>query len=350
MQSSLQTETAQAMDLLTTEQLKAAWLRGERVEFGDPTMAHTKMPFRETYFPLGFPLTVSTNSIEVLDAAAESWGTFAKLFDTEPLQINVSVSATDSQVCPPAPTCRVRSHLSINIADADNFSVNDHSLGYSLVWVTTAALRHRDYFRYLFLESSALGGIASLHTTGIHAACVSLGGTGILLCGDSGTGKTTLSYACARAGWTYITDDGSFLVHGRDDRLVVGNCAQVRFRPTAEAFFPELRGRGVMERAGVGKPSMEMATEENAEISTSNSAPVGRIVFLKRDVAEQELAIFPTAVARLYMMQRVHCMAYQAPQQAEAIDHLLRVGAYELRYNDLDWAVKRLELLAREGR
>jgi hypothetical protein len=350
MQSSLQAETAQAMDLLTTEQLKAAWLRGERVEFGDPTMAHANMPFRETYFPLGFPLTVSANSIEVLDAAAESWGMFAKLFDTEPLQINVSVSSTDSQACPPTPTCRVFGHLSINIADAENFSVNDHSRGYSLIWVTTAALQRRDYFRYLFLESSALGGIASLFTTGIHAACVSLGETGILLCGDSGTGKTTLSYACARAGWTYITDDGSFLVHGRDDRLVVGNCAQVRFRPTAEALFPELRGRGVMERAGVGKPSMEMATEENAGISTSGSAPVRHIVFLKRDVAEQELAIFPTAVARLYMMQRVHCMAYQAPQQVEAIDHLLRVGAYELRYNDLNWAVERLELLAREGR
>ncbi len=87
------------------------------------------MPFRETYFPLGFPLTISTNSIEVLDAAADHWGTFTKLFDTEPLQINVGVTPTGSQVCPPTPSCRVRDHLSINIADAENFSVNDHSLG-----------------------------------------------------------------------------------------------------------------------------------------------------------------------------------------------------------------------------
>jgi hypothetical protein len=350
MQSSLQAEPAQAMGLMTTEQLKAAWLRGDRVEFGDPVMAHTKMPFRETYFPLGFPLTISTNSIEVLEAAAESWGTFAKLFDTEPLQINVGVTSTDSQVCPPTPSCRVRDHLSINIADAENFSVNDHSLGYSLIWVTTAALQHRDYFRYLFLESSALAGIASRYATGIHAGCVSMGGTGILLCGDSGAGKTTLSYACARAGWTYITDDGSFLVHGRDDRLVVGNCSQVRFRPTAEALFPELRGRGVLERAGVGKPSMEMAAAENADIRTSNTAQVSHVVFLKRDVDREELAVFPTAVARLYMMQRVHCMAYQASAQGGAIDGLLRAGALELRYNNLDWAVERLELLAREGR
>jgi hypothetical protein len=49
-------------------------------------------------------------------------------------------------------------------------------------------------------------------------------------------------------------------------------------------------------------------------------------------------------------MQRVHSMAYEASVHAQAIDDLLRVGAYELRYNDLDWAVERLGLLAREGR
>ncbi len=196
-----------------------------------------------------------------------------------------------------------------------------------------------------------MAGVASRHASGIHAACVSLGGTGILLCGDSGAGKTSLSYACARAGWTYITDDGSFLVHGRDDRLVVGNCSQVRFRPTAEALFPELRGRRVMERAGVGKPSMEMATRrERSAFEHRTRLRYRHIVFLKRDVAEQELAIFPTAVARLSMMQRVHNMAYQASPHAKAIDGLLRVGTLELRYNDLNWAVERLELLAREGR
>jgi hypothetical protein len=338
------------MQLLTTEQLKSAWMRAERVDFGDPTLARTPMPMRQTYFPLGFPVTVSTNSIEVLEAAEESWGTFTKLFDAEPLQIQVGVTPCESGECPPATVCRVRDHLSTNIADAENFAVSDHSLGYSLIWVTAAALRHRDYFRYFFLEATAMCGISSLYATGIHAACVALDGTGILLCGDSGAGKTTLSYACARAGWTYVTDDGSYLVHGRDDRTVVGNCRQVRFRPTAEALFPELHGRRILERAGVGKPSIEMPTADNAAIATSNTAAVEHIVFLKRDVATEELAVFPTAVARLYMLQRVHCLPYLRLTHAEALDHLLGLGALELRYNDLPWAVERLTLLAGEGR
>jgi hypothetical protein len=350
MQSSLQASAAAPSDLLSTEQLKSAWLRGEQVEFGDPAMAQTPLPLSQTYFPLGFPVTVSTNCDEVLKAAAESWGEFTKLFDTEPLQINVGVASTDSRVCPPTPVCRVRDHLIANIADGENYAICDHSLGYSLVWITTAALRHRDYLRYFFLESCAMGGISSRFATGIHGACVSLNGAGILLCGDSGAGKTTLSYACARAGFTYVTDDGSWLLHGRDDRLVVGNCSQVRFRPTAEALFPELRGHGIMERAGVGKPSMELSTRDSAQIATSSTALVKNIVFLKRNVHTQELAVFPTPVARLYMMQRVLCMSYLESTHSQAIDNLLRLGACELRYNDLDWAVERLELLARERR
>lgn len=349
MRISLQTPPVQCTDFLSTEQLKSAWLKGERVEFGDPVLARTRLPFRETYYPLGFPVTVSTNSTEVLDAATESWGAFCKIFETEPLQLNVGVASTDSHVCPPTPLCRVRDHLLTNIADGENFAIHDHSLGYSMVWVTTAALSHRDYFRYFFLESSAMCGIASRYATGIHAGCVSLNGAGILLCGDSGAGKTTLSYACARAGWTYTTDDGSFLLHEGKQRLVAGNCRQVRFRPSAEQLFPELRGRGIMDRAGAGKPSVEVDTGGSSRIETSSTATVRHIVFLKRNVHTQELAVFPSAVARLYMMQRVHCMPDAGPSRAEAIDHLLRVGALELRYNDLGWAVERLEHLARQG-
>jgi energy-coupling factor transporter ATP-binding protein EcfA2 len=179
---------------------------------------------------------------------------------------------------------------------------------------------------------------------------VALNGAGILLCGDSGAGKSTLSYACARAGWSFTTDDGSYLIHGRNDLLVVGNCNRARFRPSAEALFPELRGYSVMQRAGVGKPSVEMATEGDALIARSAIAHVRHIVFLKRDVPTQELAVFPTAVARLFMQQCAHSIPWRLQEKMQSIDGILALGALELRYNDLDWAVERLRLLVCEGR
>jgi hypothetical protein len=349
MKSMGQAELAIATDLLTTEQLKQAWLRSEPIEFGNPVLANTRFELSETFFPLGFPATIETNSEAVLDAARECWNSFPRLFDTEPIRMQIGVTEGESNICPPMPVGRVRDHLGMSIADGENFAVRDSSQPSAMIWVTEAAVRHRDYFRYCFLESQSMGCIASQRATGIHAACVSLDGDAILLCGESGAGKSTLSYACASAGWTYVTDDGSFLVHGRNDRLVTGNCSLMRFRPSAEALFPHLHGLEVMQRAGVGKPSIEMPTRRGQTIRTSHTGNVRSMVFLKRGADTEELAAFPRAVARLYVEQHVYCMGYEPNRHMPGIDKLMEVETYELRYNSLDWAVERLTRLMREG-
>ena len=55
--------------------------------------------------------------------------------------------------------------------------------------------------------------------------------------------RALLAYACARAGWTYVSDDGAFLVRGRDDRYAIGDPHSIRFRPDAPELFPELADR-----------------------------------------------------------------------------------------------------------
>lgn len=350
MKSVRRVERAAASDLLTIEQLKEAWLRSEPIEFGNPIFATTRFELSETFFPLGFPTTIETNSEAVLEAAGESWNGFLRLFDTEPIRMQIGVTEGESSICPPTPVERMRGHLGTSIADSENFSVRDLSQPSATIWVSHAAVQHRDYFRYFFLESQAMACIAARRATGIHAACVSLDGDAILLCGDSGAGKSTLSYACACAGWTYVTDDGSFLVHGRNDRLVTGNCNQIRFRPSAETLFPHLHGLAVMQRAGVGKPSIELPTHPDRTVRTASAGNVRFMVFLRRGVSREELTAFPRAVARLYLEQRVHCAPYEPDLHMQGIDALIAAETYELRYNSLDWAVDRLTRLVREGR
>ena len=336
--------------MLTIEQIRTACARSEPVVLGDPMHARVEYPLRETFYPLGFPVEIETNSEEVLAAAAATWHGFVKLFDTRPILLRIGMFGTNSSECPPMPTCKIQKHLASNIADGDNFAISDLSRGFSYIWLTPAAVTHRSYFSYLFLESAALCHLCNSYVTPVHAACVELEGTGILLCGDSGAGKSTLSYACARSGWTYITDDASFLVNQRHDRLVVGNCNQARFRPSAVALFSELEGRKVILRADVGKPSIELPTPSLQNIEISHTSRVNYVVFLSRNnISRHELVPFPTSVARYSMLQRLSTLPAMQRVQSTMVDGLLNAGALELYYSDLGWAIERLAQLAEEG-
>jgi hypothetical protein len=336
--------------MMTIDEIRASSARSETMHLGDPVLARFNMPLSETFFPLGFPLQIETNCEEVLNCAAANWQGFVKLFDTPPIRLRIGVRGGHSMDCPPAPVCRVQQHLLTNIADQENFSVVDLSQRFASIWLTEAAVANRGYLRYFFLESAALSIISTSYSTAIHAACVERKGCGILLCGDSGAGKSSLSYACARAGWTYITDDASYLVNNRNDRLVVGNCNQARFRPSAIELFSELTGKEVIQRAQVGKPSIELNTQPLRNISVSFTSHINHVVFIsRRNVKRQELVEFPTDVAKWSMLQVLISMPEIRKVQSAMIDHLLDAGALELRYNDLNWAIDRLAQLAERG-
>jgi hypothetical protein len=336
--------------MMTIAEIRSACARSEPVNLGDPAFARFSMPLCQTFYPLGFPLQIETNCEEVLNCAGASWQGYVKLFDAPPIRLRIGVMRGNSTECPPVPMCKVQENLATNIADADNFSAVDLSKGFGSIWLTEAAVAHRSYLRYFFLESAALCLLATSHTTAIHAACVERKGCGILLCGDSGAGKSSLAYACARAGWTYITDDASFLVNKRKDRLVVGNCNQARFRPSAVDLFPELTGKEIIQRAQVGKPSIEMSTHPLLDISVSFTSHINHVVFLnRRGVKRQELIDFPTDVAKYSMLQVLFSLPETRMVQSTMIDNLLDAGALELCYNDLDWAVGRLAQLAERG-
>jgi hypothetical protein len=100
----------------------------------------------------------------------------------------------------------------------------------------------------------------------------------------------------------------------------------------------------------VGKPSIELPIEAGDAIHTSATAQVRYMVFLVRSPGKEELTEFPRAVARMYLWQTVQCMPYQTNRHLAAIDALLDVQTFELRYQSLAWAVERLRLLVQEGR
>ena len=300
------------------------------------------------FYPLGFPMRVRTNSEEVLQQCRLKWGFFKQEVDIEPMETQIHVVDTQSRECPPAPAVHVVENMLLLSADADNVCVVQIPRGKTRMVVSSAAVAHPAYFSQRFLEAAACGQIWTRLATPIHAACVAIDGRGVLLCGDSGAGKTTLSYACACAGWQFISDDTSYLLHNEVGRHVLGECHQVRFRPSAVELFPEIAGAAITPRMQ-GKPSIELPTSMFPTIEVTRDSEIDFIVFLNRQQEIADLVPYRRDVARWYMRQNLFGRGQTRFAQYAAIERLLKAEVFELRYQSLEWAIARLERLVREG-
>jgi hypothetical protein len=314
---------------------------------GDPLLRNVELPLREIYCPLGFAVEVITNAEGVLLAAEDSWGGLTKAFSEPAVELRIALAEAGSGRCPPPPIYRSQGHLLSVVADAQNFAVCDRGQGFAFAWINRDAMQYKAYLRYHFLEAIALSLLAARHVTPLHAACVELAGKGVLLCGNSGAGKSSLAFACARAGWKYISDDASYLVRKGASRCVVGNSHQLRFRPSAIELFPELRGFSPTPRA-TGKPSIEVPTAFMPYLETARHSTVEYIIFLNRSESEgAELVPCCRELALEWANQSQAGIAPNDEIQATSIRELLNAQLFELRYRSLEEAVARLEDLIR---
>src|SRR5580658_9489986 len=247
----------------------------------DALLCDMELPHKKTFFPLGYPVEIVTNDTAVLEAAEESFGHARLSRNNVTLQIRVGVSQGGSSECPPEPTRREYNHLYSLVADVHNQALLDLRSLTNFTWVTKAAVNNRFYLRYNFLEKVVYLLLGASAVTDLHAACVSNNGRGILLVGDSGAGKSTLAYACARAGWTFTSDDTSYLINDSMIPRVIGHSHRARFRPSAKSLFPELERFGLTPRME-GKPSIEVPISELPVARTATEAAVDCIVYLNR--------------------------------------------------------------------
>lgn len=319
-------------------------IEGVRTRRHDPLLLNVDTPLSETYFPVGFRVHIATNSRDVLEAAEESWGHFGPEFACEPVQFRVLVQPQGGLAS--APVHRMRGHLYSVVSDADNFAVLDMQSLFASFFVSATTAADHKWLRWYFIESMAYMLLAQRYVVPVHAACIARNGAGTLLSGAAGAGKSTLSFACARAGWTFVTDDCTFLLADSDDRTAIGKPYQARFRENASELFPELEGYIARERPN-GKISVEVPLGEFPDIRTALRCPITRMVFLDRRSG---------AAPRLDAVrsdEAIERMLYDMPSYGETVDAIhertvrkvLEVPAYRLTYASLDDAI---DLLSRE--
>lgn len=304
-----------------------------------------ELPLRQTFFPLGFAVEILTNHREVLAAAEESFGHRRLRHGSAPLEIRVGVTKIDGPQRHSEPIRRQYNHLYSIVADTQNQALLDLRTGANFIWLTSRTVKNRLYLRTHFLEKVVYLLLGATVVTDIHAGCVGMNGKAVLLCGDSGAGKSTLSYACARAGWTYTSDDTSYLINRSPVPRVIGHSHRIRFRPTAQDLFPELAAKRVTPRME-GKPSIEVPTAELPLTSTATEANVASIVYLKRGEGQRTgLLRLPEGSATDRMSKDLFSAGEIRSRHEQILARLAMLPTFELHYSSCDDAIAQLERL-----
>lgn len=323
-------------------------MAGEKFPF-DPLGHGEPLPLAGRYYPAGFPLALSTNSGDILAAAQQGWGEFCPLFETPPVELRVVVRGEAGELPAGAaegPSYRAQGHMLAFVLGPDNFAVCDLDRSFCFACLTPAVARDHLYASFHFLDAMAYTCLNHRYVTAVHAACVASRGRGILLIGDSGAGKSSLAWACARAGLTYVGDDSAWLLRDGSEPSLIGKPQRMRFRPEIVEILPELKEIPRLETVR-GKRSFEIRTADVPGLETAPRCRPWKLVLLARGPdAPAELVPIPAEEARQRLTRGMPLWepGVWAEQQA-SLERLLDCEAFELRYSGLDGAVDQIRKL-----
>jgi hypothetical protein len=255
-------------------------------------------------------------------------------FPNQPLTLQLFLhSPADQPDHPPPLAAHSHGHLLTLSAGQHNFVTADLKQGYAFGYITDTLAQNLDYIRYTFIESAvqAMLGL-SRGFVAIHAAAVVKNNTTLLLCGPSGTGKSTLAYACLRSGFKLLSEDViQAKVSGKTLRLW-GMPWKLHLLAESLPFFPELQGK--TEKLLVnGKWKIPLDLTQNHLQSLLTNATNGRLVFLKKSHPN-----LPAALTHLTPEQaRASFEAIWSwesgwqPQYEQRLNELLTPGAHHLQ-------------------
>src|SRR5579862_4495266 len=190
------------------------WRQIEGVDYlpaPDPLWHKSPMPLIARYDVYGVPMTVATNAPALADLAQEvfgHWGSPPEIAGAMDLSLRIFLhDVAERHGCDrPPPLMRAQEgYLWISLGS--NFGFADRPAGFATAFVTPALLAEPELLQSCFLECLGVYLACGQRRGTLHAAGILSGDRGVLLTGPDGAGKSTLAYACVRAGFRLLAED-----------------------------------------------------------------------------------------------------------------------------------------------
>ncbi len=313
--------------------------------FRDPLGFECPLPLGAMYYPLGFPMELASNHQAVLDLARQRFECFRARRESPKILVEVRVEA-DGDGSLPRPSFRGRASLLSIYSDGRNFATCDLRGGYAFANVSECHLTSISGFAPAFLDAIVYSLLVYRRLTAIHAAAICRGGRGLLLCAPPGTGKSVMAYACAKRGWTFLSDDAVYLESTNSPARVLGKPSGVRLKESASSLFPEL-GDHPRTPDAHGEPHFELCSADLSDLSTAEECDAVRLVFLKRR-HEEPVVCRPVSSDEAFRRLSADMPSYGEAvrtRHALAVRRLLQAPACELVYSEAVSAIPVLESL-----
>lgn len=314
----------------------------------DPLGYGVALTHVQAFYPLGFPVEISTNTWDALTCAERAFpGSALGLGGDQPLQLQVIVDSTAPE--PDGPLrFRGRGSQFIAAADPHHLLACDLGAGEGVIWASAATVDQSTRFRREYLETPVYQMLAERWVTPVHAACIASRGRGVLLAGDSGAGKSSLALACAGAGLEFVSDDVVYLLDR--DRLL-GRPHELRLKPSALSLFPQF-ARLPAEQDPSGQ-TVHPLRPSTAGLAETTAAEPNAVVFLDRraDCPAPRFAAVDRATARDRLLRYSPRSRPKTRQRHHAaLEQLLERSTQQLTYSTLAQGVEALQtLLAARG-
>jgi hypothetical protein len=214
----------------------------------------------QTIIPLQkYSLILRSDSDKVIDAVCDwvdhdiaKYHTVDELSPRVPIEVELYTSRK-----PPGVDKPIRLSPIATFEDIKFYSDNDHTIltfgdtsfvkidpkkGIARGFVSEEHLESPWILSHRIFYVPVLEIIRTMGVCYIHAGCVCRGDKCILLCGGSGHGKSTLTYALARSRYSYLSDDAVFVRNHHCGIEIFSFPEKIKLDTNSRSYFPEFDG------------------------------------------------------------------------------------------------------------